>query len=470
MITTTKVSIEDMYLDVTGMDMRPVAVLGDYRENGASGVIDAGCLSAEELKAYVGVAIPHVNAAADAWTNSALSEAPLTASPACTCCIKEMEDGTVIMGRNMDLPLSFSPAVIFRTKGDGKDTYDTVNISYSAPGPISFDQVAELGAIPTSIFATYVVACCDALNSEGLYLQYNMRECVDCVNTSTNPDDGPRVASFNTLRLVADHCATIDEALAYLRGLDIYDPKTPAFDWSMAIGMMDKTGRYGVAEFVDNQVIWNEGTTGFACGQANFYWSREAAGVRNGSGLGRWRKLMERYYDIETQEDMESAMGEIRYSGFITNGDISRDWKVDWITEVNDKIPYFMQNRLDMMYEWRDEYGIEIDEKHLAKVLDLVEKEKRDGGPIWGFEYLRNPANYYGVMTFMDLFIKCFAKLPIEAQKMTGYMECTTIGYTANNKELGYTNRFFEMDDIYHIGLHETTIDRVPTEKKFGNA
>ena len=470
MITTKKVSIEDMYIDVTGMDLTPVKVLGDYRKNGASGVVEAGCLSPEQTEAISNGITAYFNSLADAWSNPDATGTSSMNSPACTCCIKKMKDGTVVMGRNMDLPISFSPVVLFRTKGDGKHTYDTVNISYSAPGTISFDQVAELGAIPTNIFMSYVGSCCDAMNSEGLYLEYNMRECADCVCSSTNPNGEKRVASFNTIRYVADHCGTIEEAIAYLKNLDIYDPKTPGFDWSMAIAMMDKTGRYGVVEFVNNEVVWNEGCDGFACGQANFYWSEGAKNSRFGAGVGRWRRLMEYYYSIQSEKDMKKVMNEIRYSRFITNGDVPADWKVDWITEVNDKIPYFMQNRLDMVYSWINDYGIKVDEKLLAEVLKIVEREKQKGGPIWDAAFLHDPSNFYDVMTFMDFFIKCFALLPIEAQKMSGYMECTTIGFTANNKELAYTNHFFEMNDVYHIGLYETVIDRIPTEHKFGNA
>jgi len=43
------------------------------------------------------------------------------------------------MGRNMDLPISFAPVTIYRTKGNGKDTYETgyvLNATYASTNQI----------------------------------------------------------------------------------------------------------------------------------------------------------------------------------------------------------------------------------------------------------------------------------------------------------------------------------------------
>lgn len=468
MITTKVKSIEEMYVDVTGMEIMPAEILADYRKNGASGVIDVGTLSAEYTKDLMDRTIKYVNSIADGWTHPEVLGVP--GGGACTCCMKKLDDGSVVMGRNMDLPISFGPAVIFRTKGNGKDTYDTVNISYSAPAPIPFEQVLEIGGIPRFIFEQMAITACDAFNSEGLYLQYDMRECADCPSKSTNPNGKLRVATFNLIRVIVDHCATIDETLEYLKELDIYDPKYAAFDWSMAIGMMDKTGKYGVLEFANDKIIWNEGRPGFACGQGNFYWNKEKGTTRFGQGHGRWRKLMEYYYDIETIEDMEKAIQKIWYTGLFTDGRIARDWKVDWLSEMNDKLTYFVSNKwLAEIYSWRDNYGIEIDQKHLDKVLEIESREKENGGECWSIDFLKAPENFYDVITVVDLYIKCFRQLPIDAQKMSGVMECSTISYVASNKKLEYVNRFFEMEDVYHIGLDKTVVDYHPSDKKHGS-
>lgn len=470
MISTEAKSVKELYLDVTGMELLPVKILGDYREYGASGVIDMGTFSTEETEKLIAAGIALVNSKGDGWKHPELLSGSQKKAPGCcSSCIKRLEDGTVLMGRNMDLPSSFSPAIIFRTRGNGRDTYDTVNLEYTAPGLITFDQIAELGTVPRVIFEELSAGACDVFNSADLFMQYDMRESEDCPTSSTNPESKLRVSSFNVIRLLGQHCATISEALEYLKTLDIYDCHCAAFDWSMAIGIMDRTGRYGVIEFANNKIIWNEGRPGFACGHCNFYWTKEPGTRRFGTGFGRWQKLMEYYYDIETEEDMRAAMERIRYSQLYTDGRLARDWKLNLLSEMCDKIPNFITEKfLSDIYAWRDAYGIEIDEKHLEKVLE-IEKRQNEQGDCWSVDYLNQPENYYDVLTAVDLYIKCFAKLPPIAQKMSGMMECSTLSYVANNQRLEWTNRFFEMNDVYHIGLHETVIERIPATKKLGN-
>lgn len=465
-ITKQSKDLKSMYLNVEGMDMLPVKILGDYRENGTSGFVDLGTFSSDEIKEFTKAGIDIVNSKFDGWNNPSACEAPQ--GHACSCCIKKLDKGNVIMGRNMDLPIGFAPMILFRTQGNGVDTYDTVNLGYSSPGEITFDQVAELGAIPQPLFTGMSVVVCDVLNSEGLYLQYDMRESTDCPTKSTNPNSPFRTATITLIRLLGDHCKTIDEALDYLKTLDIYDAKAEAFDWSMAIGIMDKTGRYGVIEFVNNKIVWNEGRPGFACGQCNFYWDKEGSKTQWNQGYGRWLTLMGHYNDINNLDDMQKAMESIWYSNFFTDGSLVKDWKVNWMSEMSDKVHFSIRDKwIQCILNWKDEYGITVDEKELEKVKEIAARQA-DKDYRWSNDYLDDPANYYEAITVVDLFIKSFRQIPLEAKKMSGYMEASTISYVADNQNLGYRLRVFETNDVFHVGLKETKIERIPTTKIHG--
>lgn len=457
--------VTDLYVDLSGTESFPIKIISDYRENGGSGVIDLGVFSADEMEKYTREGIEFYNSALDFWKNSVQrTDAPKEPS-ACSSCIKELDDGTIIMGRNMDVPSTFYPAYIFRGRGNGRDTYDTVSIGYCTPGPITFDQIAETSSIPEQLVGTYVANAFDVLNSEGLYLEANGRlPRGDAETSSTNPGAEVRIETLLLTRLIGDHCATIEEAIEYVKTLDIYTGET-----AFAVAMMDKTGRYGVLETAYNKTIWNEGRPGYACGQTNFYWDEYTRQHSNWSvGMGRWQEIVEHYNYINSKDDMEKLMEHIWYEDLITNGTMAKAWKCEFLTDyVEEGDAPIMNKWLDAIYAWRDEYGIEVDEKALARVEAIAERQIKEN-IVWDDKYVTSPTGRYEVVTLNDLYCGCFAQLPTEVQKFSGMMEITSIGYVCDNRNLEYKLRFFEMNDIYHITVDETRIDRIPCDKVLG--
>lgn len=457
--------VTDLYIDINGCEPFPVEILADYRENGGSGVIDLGVFSSEEMERLTKEGIEFYNRLLDIWNNNTAQTSVSAQPSACSCCMKKLDDGTVIMGRNMDVASTFFPAYIFRGKGNGKDRYDTVNIGYCSPGPITFDQIAETSSLPKHLLGTFITNSFDVLNSEGLFIEANGRTAKDQLATSsTNPKAETRIESLVLTRLIGDHCETIEDALDYLKTIDIYTGAV-----SFALAMMDKTGRYGVLEIAFNRVIWNEGTPGYACGQTNFFWDKQARALsRWNCGYGRWDKIIDKFNYIRNKDDLKNVMDYIRYDDYLTNGTAAKDWKCDFITEFMVQEEYCIRdNWLKGILQWRDEFGIEVDEEELARVKTFSDKQVREN-TMWDDDYVLTPEGRYEITTVQDLFSKCFHQLPVEAKKMTGMMEITSIGYVCDNKNRQYDLHFFEMDDVYHITVDKTVIERFPCKKILG--
>lgn len=464
--------VDELRIDIGDVEMLPVKIIADYRENGGSGVIDFGTFTSEEMSQYTKEGNEFINSQLDSWKNPELlkSVPKISASGSCSSCIKKLDDGTVIMGRNMDVPSSFYPAYIFRGKGNGKDTYDTVNIGYPVPGTMTFDQIAETSSVPKMLVGSYVCDVFDVFNSEGLFLEANGRyPRGNLVTSSTNSNSDLRVCDITLTRYIGDHCKTIEEALEYVKTLDIYNSKTANVTTAFAVGMMDKTGRYGVLEIAFNKVIWNEGRPGFACGQANFYWDIEAFNSNNMNvGLGRWDEIIKRYNYINNSDDMKKVMDYIWYDSMITKGFEASKWPCDYATDYCEFGESLIRNKwIGAVLDWRDSYGIEVDENELKKALEIADEQTK-GNIQWDDKYVQSPIGRYNVYTIQDLYAKSFKQLPVEAKKFSGMMEITSIGYVCDNKHLELNLHFFEMDDVYHVGLYETVIDKIPCSKVLG--
>lgn len=116
----------------------------------------------------------------------------------CTAVAKKLEDGTTLVGRNMDLNITDKGAYIFRTQESRH--YRTVGLSYTFRD-ISPDcaQIREAG-ISDDFRKRIPFMADDVLNEKGLSIELNMRPTKldidgnDCfANSGTNPDAQERV-------------------------------------------------------------------------------------------------------------------------------------------------------------------------------------------------------------------------------------------------------------------------------------
>ncbi len=453
-----KSSLKDLYIDLADQKTYPVKILADYRDKGLSGVLDLGTYSAEEIAAFQPEITDFFNHRFDGWTYKDIQRTDKPA--ACSCLIKPLKDGTVLFGRNMDLPVSFYPAYIFRTKGNGKDTYDTVNISYITPNRETFDQIAETSSVAERMYMAAPFLATDVMNSRGLVLEQNIRShCHEAACSGTNPSSKDRICESLLLRLIGDHCATVEEALEFVKKYNIYSSFSQATDWHCAIAMMDSTGRYGVMEFVYNKAVWHEGRPGFACGQTNFFWDKKANKASDlNMGIGRWQQLMEEYNYINSADDMERAMRNVWYSELITENTMARDWHTDLLTEWTSPSLSSIQNIfINPILEWAEKYKFTVDPEELTRIQKLADRQAAENR-IFTEEYVQSPEGRYDVITSNDFFVKYFSMLPAEEKKLSGMMESSVISYVTDSKSLTYKIHFFETDDIYYAGLYDTKI------------
>ncbi|HJJ27801.1 MAG TPA: linear amide C-N hydrolase [Methanocorpusculum sp.] len=435
--------------DMTG-ELIPVTILADYRDKNLSGVIDLGTYPAElysDMK---------LNA------NNTINKRLLSETPAlCSCLVKEMDDGSLYMGRNMDLPSSVNPCFIFRIDGSA-DTYATVGMGYFNLVLQTFDQIVENSAVISDYYYGFPTIASDTMNEKGLVIEVNMRnECKEINCSGTNPDAEITVLESGLTLPMAMHCANIEEALAFVNSLNIQSFDNPYLNWHLAYTLMDATGRYGVMEFVNNQVVWHEGRPGYACGQTNFFWDLDArAANKCDMGFGRWDNMMRYYSDITNAEDMEAVMKHIWYSHFITNGDLVEDWETDYSSEWANETPAFVNTViLPTIQSWQEQYGIKVDEEELACVKEIGAREEAEG-ILWTDDFIASPESNYDLVHVHDLYVKCFSQLPDAARKESGMEQITAISYVVNNKDLTYHVHFLEQPDAFIVGIHDTQIQK----------
>ena len=167
----------------------------------------------------------------------------------------------------------------------------------------------------------------DAFNEKGLYIQTNMRTSVGIKNSGTNPGN-MRVGEISVGALVAQNCATVKEAVEYVRSLDVFsmgDPENP-MAWGFAFLIGDAKGDYGILEFADNKVFF----TPYANGHANYFVTPEMVGKDPlGAGYGRLAFALRYLPDAEDEYQMQAAIHE-----------------GDWYKELR-----------DIQYSYRDENG-----------------------------------------------------------------------------------------------------------------
>lgn len=232
---------------------------------------------------------------------------------ACTAVAKTTDNGTMLIGRNMDLVISNKAAYVVRTAVEG--CYETVGLTYTyreySP---DYEYVLENGV--EQEFARLIPFFSeDVLNSEGLYIEVNMRNSdfwpdgapkYSC--SGTNPESDHRVYVFTLPRYIGEHCATVDEALEYVKTLDLY---TVDGYWNYCFMMADATGHYGLLEIAQNKVIWHEGQQA----QANFYIDEELAAIEDYQcGVGRYETVMAGIDAVQTRDEMFKLMDSVTYS------------------------------------------------------------------------------------------------------------------------------------------------------------
>ena len=229
------------------------------------------------------------------------------------------ENGDVIIGRNLDLTVSQLPCYVTHIKF-GK--YETINFTYdqSWEKSLKYDELLAAGKIDPEYYNALPMMASDSMNSEGLYIEYNMRDNEPLLTcTGTNPEAPLTVCSFSLPFLVASHCATVDEAIKYLNEqLNIYTMNDGSFadGWNLCMMIGDATGQFGLIEIANNEIHFIPKQRG----QGNYYiWPAFNAISRGESGYGRLQFGLERLDNVKNDKDMADLMEQIMWRNEILN-------------------------------------------------------------------------------------------------------------------------------------------------------
>lgn len=268
---------------------------------------------------------------------------------ACSALATRSRTGDVLIGRNLDLTVSQYPCYITHIKY-GK--YDTLNFTYDeiSSEKKSYDNLLQQGYIDAEYYNALPLFASDSMNSEGLYIEYNMRgyeEQFICMGT--NPSARIRACTICLPFLVASNCATIEEALHFMRNeLDLYTvlDETIASGWNLCCVIGDATGAYGLIEIANDEIKYLPEQHG----QGNYYIYPEYNCIsREQSGYGRLQYGLERIDKVQNETQMANLMdsimwkneiltipyayrdarGHIHFCGDPDHKTISLDWRSD---------------------------------------------------------------------------------------------------------------------------------------------
>jgi linear amide C-N hydrolase (choloylglycine hydrolase family) len=181
-------------------------------------------------------------------------------------------DGARLLGRNFDW--NHSPALLlFNHPREGYDSVTMVDISY-----LGFD-LRDPGLIKRSQALNAVHIPFDGMNEAGLAVGMN---AISHAEGRLDPKN-PTIGSLAPIRLVLDHAASVEEALALLQNYNIdFWGETP-----IHYLIADASGRSVIIEYIDNQMrVLEPETPGWQV-STNFLLSEHAA--------SQWPQLCHRY-------------------------------------------------------------------------------------------------------------------------------------------------------------------------------
>lgn len=248
-------------------------------------------------------------------------------SGGCTAMVKRNSKGEVITGRNMDLDISQNPAYVFKTTF-GK--YKNVCVSYSPGFYLTYEEVKKLDDIDPTIKDMIPFMACDSMNEKGLYIEVNLREknekltCYGMHSSrgeKTRSDGKPwselRACTTNVVQLVSQNCATVKEAIEFLKNSYDWYTITPRAGVNLAVSQNnmcfligDATGEYGLIEFAQDEINYIP----YQYGHANYYITPKWNALDPyGSGFGRLAMVSKVIEGAETLEEAMDAMKPIMW-------------------------------------------------------------------------------------------------------------------------------------------------------------
>ena len=176
---------------------------------------------------------------------------------ACSTFYAETPEKGYIFGRNLDNQTT-DLAVIRTNPKDGYSSVSVVNLSFLGYNE-SYTPDKLLDRINTLATAYFPL---DGINEKGLAVGVLQLQAPVTAQDSDKPDVGTTLA----IRAILDKCATVDEAIDFLRSVDMYAAAKGCYHFQIA----DATGKSVVVSYVNNEMVITEKTGDFIAA-TNFY-------------------------------------------------------------------------------------------------------------------------------------------------------------------------------------------------------
>lgn len=231
----------------------------------------------------------------------------------CTALSTRARNGDVLIGRNLDLTVSQLPCYITHVR---HGRLDTLNFTYDEMGHsnLRYDMLLAQGYLDEEYYNALPMIATDSMNSAGLYIECNMRDYEEQFFCSgTNPRCANRICMVSIPFAVAANCATVPEALRYLRTqVNIFTPvdHTVGSGWNLSCIIGDALGNYGLIEIANNEIRYLPQQHG----QGNYYIYPAYNCISRGqSGYGRLQFGLERIDRVQTEQQMAELMEDVMW-------------------------------------------------------------------------------------------------------------------------------------------------------------
>ena len=290
------------------------------------------------------------------------------------------------VGRNFDYFMSQSPTfVICTTAKEGR--YATIGLGRLAN--ISSETVDKGLEQEKLDILPWVIQ--DGMNEKGLVVFSNVVIKADWGNvphTGTNPG-APELNVLFLQRALLDHCATADEAIAYMKEYDITPMYSEAFDLHIMIS--DPENNY-VVEFINNEIVVQEHNI-----MTNYFINVDGI-PEHPDGLERMQLLSEYYDEGNSMEGMYRLMQRAKYtnsyyadnkwvselgltySDIQNPPDIIEEMLLSLQMEYEAELEYIKENGLRETTEWWDTVYTSVYDIKSGRVWITVH-ERYDEGP-----------------------------------------------------------------------------------------
>ena len=213
---------------------------------------------------------------------------------ACSTFYAKTPENGYIFGRNLDNQTT-DLAVVRTAPKDGYKSVSVVNLSFLGyTESYTPDKLLDrINALATAYFPL------DGVNEKGLAVGVLQLQAPVTAQDTDKPDVGTTLA----IRAMLDTCATVDEALEFLKSIDMYAAARGCFHFQIA----DATGKSIVVSYVNNEIVVTEEKNGFIAA-TNFYLHKVPFKYEK-QGLDRYEilenVLTEKESVLTAQEGME---------------------------------------------------------------------------------------------------------------------------------------------------------------------